>query len=125
MNDRFWTRFFAFAGIVNLLAGGTWLLWPDLTASSPLALPLGNWLFVRMAGACVASFGVGYLMAAADLDRNRGVITIGAIGKSLVFAIFLIYWIKGTIGFGAFALGAVDLAFVLFFVRFLTRYAAR
>jgi hypothetical protein len=64
-------------------------------------------------------------MVASDLDRHRGIVWMGVIGKSLVILVALIYWLDGTIGFRSFAPALIDLLFVAGFVRFLTRYAAR
>ena len=127
MNDVFWKRFFVFCGIWNLLIVGLPMaLTPSFVAStSGLALPAGDWLFVRMAGLIIATFGVGYFMVSSDLDRHRSIVTLGLIGKIAVGAMFAIYWLDGTISFRAFLTGASDLIFAAFFWRFLTRYPAR
>jgi hypothetical protein len=44
MNDRFWTRFFAFAGIFNLIVGLVLLIDPGLMGKWA-ALPKGDWFF--------------------------------------------------------------------------------
>lgn len=124
MNDVFWTRFFVIAGAFNILVGLPMVIDPGLVPS-PIALPKDYWLFVRIAGACVAAFGAGYLMVASNLDRHRGIVVIGALGKTAVFLIFLIYWLKGTIGFWAFSAGAIDIVWAVFFIAFLRRYPAR
>lgn len=125
MNDRFWTRFFAFAGIFNLIVGLVLMIDPSLMGKSWSVLPPDDWFFLRIAGAAITAFGIGYLMVAADLDRHRGIVWIGVIGKALVILVTMIYWIDGTIGFRTVSLALVDLIFVLGFLRFLTRYAAR
>ena len=127
MNDVFWTRFFIFCGIYNVfLVGLPIVIDPTiLAATSGLTLPAGDWLFVRCFGAVVATFGVGYFMVSRDLDRNRGIIVIGIVGKVAVALLFLAYWIKGAIGFRPFLAGFSDLIFVAFFWRFLSRYPAR
>ncbi len=126
MTDRFWMRFFAFAGIFNLLIGLPLLIDPGLLGKSSIfPLPSGDWFWLRIAGACIVAFAVGYLMVASDLDRNRGLVQIGAIGKALVFLIAFIYVIKGTIGTWTFVAAIVDLIFVIGFLRFLSLYSAR
>lgn len=127
MNDVFWKRFFLFCGIWNLLIVGLPMaLAPSwMAATSGLELPSGSWLFVRMAGLIIATFGVGYFMVSNDLDRHRSIVTLGLIGKIAVGLMFAIYWINGGISFRAFVTGASDLLFAAFFWRFLSRYSAR
>jgi hypothetical protein len=127
MNDRFWTRFFLFCGIYNvLIVGLPMVLAPSfIAATSGIVLPATDWLFVRMAGIMIATFGVGYFMVASDLDRHRSIVVIGVVGKVAVALLFTIYWLNGTIAFRAFLTGFSDLIFVAFFWRFLSRYAAR
>ena len=126
MNDRFWTRFLGFAGVFNILVGLVGTLAPDALAG-PLgvAMPADSWLFHRIAGSAVFTFGIGYLMASANLDRHRGMIVIGVVGKSLAVALFALYWLHGTIPLRAFTLAIPDIVFVIFFLRFLRRYQAR
>lgn len=120
MTDRFWARFFLAAGIYNILAGLPLVTDPGLL-SSIIELPDGDWLFVRVAGACITESGAGYLLVSSDLDRNRGIVQIGVLGKSLIFVVGLICWLAGTIDFGAFLIGAIDIAWAAFFVLFLVR----
>ena len=79
----------------------------------------------RLAGGLIVVFGIGYFTVSRDLDRNRGIIGMGAAGKLLIVLMLLIYWIKGTIGFRGFAPASVDLVFAALFIRFLVRYPAR
>lgn len=125
MTDRFWTRFFALVGIINLLVGVPLVIDPGMTGATPFPVPAGDWLYPRIAGASIAAFGIGYLMVAYDLDRNRGIVLLGAIGKILVFLIVLIYAIKGSLGTWPVLAGFVDLALALAFIAFLRRYAER
>lgn len=123
MSESGWTRVFVLAAIFNILVGLPILI--DPTMIKLLPLPAGDFVWPRLAGALILMFGVGYWIVSRDLDRNRGIIGIGAAGKLLVVLILLIYCIKGTIGFWAFSISMIDLAFALLFIRFLTRFPAR
>lgn len=124
MSEQGWTRFFVVAAIFNLAVGLPLLLDPAM-GPKLLPLPAGDFIWPRLMGALIAVFGIGYWIVSRDLDRNRGIIGIGATGKLLVVLILLIYWIKGTIGFWSFSIALIDLAFALAFIRFLIRYPAR
>lgn len=124
MSDSFWMRLFLLAAIFNVLVGLPLLIDPTMVAS-PLPLPEGSWLFVRMAGACIVTFGIGYALVATDPDQYRSLVIVGAIGKLIVFGLLAIYWLGGQIRFGSFILGFIDLAFAILFIRFLLRYPAR
>ncbi|MFO1236009.1 MAG: hypothetical protein U1F24_03095 [Alphaproteobacteria bacterium] len=121
MSDTFWTRLFLVAGIYNLLAG-----LPLLFAPSALAVTAaGDFLFLRMTGALVVTFGIGYFMVASDLVRHRSIAVLGTIGKLAAFALLAIYMVRGAIPFRLFLIGVGDLIFAVFFIRYLQTFAAR
>jgi hypothetical protein len=126
MGETGWRRVFLAAGIINVVVGALMVLAP-VTAVSSMSLPVpgDSFIFVRMAGGLILAMGIGYLMAAGDPDRHRGIIAIGAFGKGLAWLLVLIYWLSGAISFWAFAAFAIDLIFAVLFTRFLLRYAAR
>jgi hypothetical protein len=69
--------------------------------------------------ASVLVFGIGYHWAAADPHGHRDLITLGTIGKPLVFAACVWNFYLGKVP-GMFALGSVvDLVFGILFLRFL------
>jgi hypothetical protein len=120
-------RFFRIAAAWNLLAAGGAMLQPalvyrmDYGYDGPiegiwLQLHYGFWL-------CVAVFGVGYALVAADPTKNRGIVVMGVVGKTAI----ALYWTaqfllwRGTIVLLAGALG--DLAFAGLFLRWLRRPA--
>ncbi len=126
MNETGWQRVFLAAGVINVVVGLLMLLAPATAASmARLPIPADTHLFVRLAGGLIATMGIGYFLAAGDLDRHRGIVAIGAIGKGSAWLLMLIYWLNGTIGFWAFAAFAIDLIFAILFTRFLLRFAAR
>lgn len=124
MSEQGWTRLFVAAAVFNLLVGLPLLIAPAM-GPDILPLPAGDLIWPRLAGALIVVFGIGYFIVSRDLDRNRGIIGMGAFGKLLVVLILLIYWIKGTIGFWSFSISLIDLAFAILFIRFLIRYPAR
>lgn len=126
MSESGWQRVFLAAGLINVIVGILMVLAP-VTAVSAMSLPVprDSFIFVRLAGGLIGAMGIGYLMAAADLDRHRGIIAIGAFGKGLAWLLVTIYWLSGGLGFWAFAAFAIDLVFAVLFTRFLLRFAAR
>ena len=98
MSDTFWIRLFLIAGLYNLLAGLPLLIDPSLLAwASGFKLPTGDWLFLRMTGAFVTVFAIGYFMVSSDLVRHRSIVVLGVIGKLAAFALLTIYLINGAI----------------------------
>jgi hypothetical protein len=123
MGEQGWTRVFVAAAIFNVLIGLPLLIDPAMIKLLPL--PSGDFIWPRLAGGLIFMFGIGYWIVSQNLDRNRGIIGIGAAGKLLVVLVLLIYWFKGTIGFWGFAPSIVDLIFAVLFIRFLLRFPAR
>jgi hypothetical protein len=64
-------------------------------------------------------FGLGYYWISKDVSRNRDIIKMGIIGKTMVFLMFLIYLFKGEITILLFLAGCVDLIFTILFVKVL------
>ncbi len=124
MSEQGWTRVFVVAAIFNVLIGLPLLLDPAM-GPTILPLPAVDLIWPRLTGGMIFIFGIGYWIVSRDLDRNRGIIAIGAAGKLLVVLQLLIYWIKGTIGFWSFSVSLIDLVFAVLFIRFLVRYPAR
>ncbi len=126
MNDRFWTRFFIFCAVWNLVIGLGLAFYPTMSAANMnYTLPRGSWLFIRMAGVLIAIFGIGYAMVSTDLDRHRSLIVLGLVSKIAVALLFIVFLVLGNINTMTFLAGASDLIFAAFFMRFLTRYPAR
>jgi hypothetical protein len=126
MSETGWRRVFLAAGVINIIVGLLLVLRPVTLASmTGLPVPADTFLYARLAGLLIATMGLGYLMASNDLDRHRGIVTIGALGKASAWLLVLVYWLNGTVGFWTFAVFAIDLVFAVLFVRFLLRYAAR
>ena len=65
--------------------------------------------------------GLGYWLTAANPERNRDLMLVGAIGKLFVLPIMLAAWRRGDVGGSGVAAGAVDLVFALLFLDVMRR----
>lgn len=124
MGEQGWTRVFILAAIFNVLIGLPLLLDPAMGPKF-LPLPPDELIWPRLTGGMILIYGIGFWIVSRDLDRNRGIIAIGAAGKLLVVLQLLIYWLNGTIEFWSFSVTLIDLVFAMLFIRFLVRYPAR
>jgi hypothetical protein len=66
-------------------------------------------------------FGIGYFWISQDIRRNRNIIKMGIIGKTMVFVMFLVYLYKAEITLLLFLAGCVDLVFTILFIKVLMR----
>jgi hypothetical protein len=100
-----------------LLFMGLYFLDKELLALF-IKIPDGTlWYFVT--SMAIALFGLGYFFIYKDIKRNRDIIKLGSIGKTLFFLLFLIYWQKGDITGLTFSLACGDLIFALLFAHVL------
>ncbi len=103
-----------------LAAGASFLI--GLSAKFAAALGIrghADSLAWELFATCVLVFGIGYHWAAANPHGHRDLITLGTIGKPLVFAACVWNFYLGNVP-GMFALGSVvDLVFGVFFLHFL------
>jgi hypothetical protein len=121
----FWRIVFALAALFNLTIGTAALFAPELLFALLRQPPLPYFLFVRIMGALVAIFGVGYAMVAAQPQQNRGIVWLGAIGKPVTPAILWLYVRAGIIPMTTFWLGFGDLIFAGLFAVYLLSIKAR
>lgn len=68
------------------------------------------------------SLGIGYFMVGLNIDKNHGIVTIGAIAKILVFIFFLAYFSLGVVQIDNVLIGTGDLIFAILFIEFLVNY---
>lgn len=78
-------------------------------------------LLARSLASSVTTWGIGYALIAYDRNRFRDFAWLGAISKTVFFAIYAVAFFGGRISFAAFLPAAVDLAFATLFVEFLWR----
>jgi hypothetical protein len=89
---------------------------------SMLGMALPNYPSVlRLFLALVFAFGVGYWWVSRDLERNRDIVRMGILAKTLVFVIMLYYWLQGELPALILATGVVDLIFAALFLQFLMK----
>lgn len=117
--DTPYRRLFLAAAAFNFVAGlGLILhdLWFDLLGITPYP---DNTLFLALFAALVFTFGYGYCMVAGDFSANRSIVTLGAIGKLLVFATALVYFIGGQTSWHLPFITVGYLVFAVLFIRVL------
>jgi hypothetical protein len=115
----FWRVVFGLAALFNLAVGIGMAAGIGALPGEP---PLPREVFVtEVAGLLIAVFGLGYILAARNPTAHRGIILLGAIGKSAMPFISGLHFLRGEIPASALALSFVDLLFVILFVIFLVR----
>ena len=91
-NAGFWKLFFVFAGLFNLLAGGSFMAFPGqmfkLATGQETTDPAALYIFFLF-GFVIVVFGIGYVLVGFNPASNRGIVVIGALGKSLLFLLAL------------------------------------
>ena len=70
----------------------------------------------------VIVFGIGYTIVGLDLDKNHGIVLLGAIAKILAFISFVAYYLSGDVPFSLAMIGIGDLIFAILFIEFLINY---
>ncbi|MGH7785692.1 MAG: hypothetical protein ACRERC_02440 [Candidatus Binatia bacterium] len=102
------------------VAAGLLLLRPSLAPLLQLDPIEGtNLVLVNLTGGFIALFGYAYLRVALDPVTYRPFIALGAIGKLLAVASAVSPWLSGAIAWPLPVLVAVDLLYVVLFVRYL------
>jgi len=80
------------------------------------------WFYLCMG--IVAVFGLGYYWVASDVRRNRNIIKMGILGKTLVFVLIIPAWLRGEVTALSAAAAMVDLLFTVLFVDVLMKNPA-
>jgi hypothetical protein len=75
----------------------------------------------QLLGSCLFAFGLGYYWISRDLSRNRDLVTLGVIGKPLVFVVFFGHAVAHDIPPLIVLPSIVDLLFGALFLEFLMR----
>lgn len=89
-----------------------------------MAIPPSLIWFHTIAG-LIFVFGVGYFIISQDLDKNWGLVLVGALEKFLFFFILLLYLLWGDINSFVFLLTGVDLVLGCLYLEFLLNYNKR
>ena len=79
-------------------------------------------VYYQMFSMVVLLFGIGYYLVGRNLEKNHAIITLGALGKILVFIFMLTYYILGVVDVISLIIGIVDLIFGILFIEFLFNF---
>lgn len=112
------SRLFRIAAFWNYTAAAAFCLPSSVLSLFGMPTPVPS-LYPQMAAALVATFGLGYHLVARNVTRNHGIVVIGAIGKTGLFALFLAYYLAGRLPVLPLVIVFGDLVFAALFVRFL------
>ena len=115
---------FLVAAIFNWVIGAVFVAAPDLVYAYGLGAPTPeNLTVLYLFALLVILFGVGYFWGYRDLNANRQVIKLGAIGKTLVFLTVAVLYFMGQATALLAAVAAADLAFAAAFMAAIQRNA--
>ncbi len=114
-------RMFTLAAIYNLGLGFVFLVFfSQLMVLFHMPVPPPEMaVFHQMAILLAMVFGVGYRMVSRDLHGQKGIVVLGAIGKVVVFLLFLYHFIFSGLHVAIFLIGVGDLIFAVLFCKFL------
>lgn len=79
-------------------------------------------VYYQMFSMVVLLFGIGYYLVGRDLENNHAIISLGVIGKILVFIFMLIYYILGVVDAISLFIGIIDFIFGILFIEFLINF---
>jgi hypothetical protein len=116
---------FAVAAAWNLGAAATLIFNPDFLLARLNINDPGARLLAQSFASSVTTWGIGYALVAYDRKRFRNFAWLGAISKTIFFAVYAAAFFGGRISFAAFIPALVDLAFAILFVEFLRRTSSK
>jgi hypothetical protein len=117
--NKFYRYLFIIGAVWNFLLAGPQLFNSFFSTSLFSGAAL---MYVQGFFCAVLLFGVGYFIVGLNINKNHGIVWLGAIGKVLVFGFFLAYYLSGQIPFYLVLVGIGDLIFAVFFFIFLYQY---
>jgi len=122
-STRYYRLLFLAAAMWNMLAAASLVLLSlNGTLQNEFGFPAGpEALCSQLLGSCLFAFGLGYYWLSRDLSRNRDLVTLGAIGKPLVFVVFFGHALAKDIPPLMVLPSIVDLLFGVLFLEFLVR----
>jgi hypothetical protein len=120
---RYYRLVFLAAAVWNALCAGAVLF---LLSSEKFRGEMGfsgppDTISMQLLASCLFVFGVGYYWVSRDLSRNRDLVTLGVIGKPLVFVVFFGHAVTHDIPPLMVLPSLVDLLFGVLFLEFLMR----
>ncbi len=86
-----------------------------------VALP-PSMIWLQLSLILILIFGIGYFIVSRDLEKNHGLVLIGAFAKLMFFILTLMYFILGDVNILIVLLGGIDLIMVCLFIEFLLKF---
>jgi hypothetical protein len=122
-STRYYKWLFLCAAMWNMFAvAALTLLSTNPTFRSEVGFPTSSdAISSQLLGSCLFAFGLGYYWISRDLSRNRDLVTLGVIGKPLVFVVFFGHAVAHDIPPLMVLPSIVDLLFGALFLEFLMR----
>lgn len=118
--EPFWKTVFLLAALYDGILGAVFFFFfrPIFAA---LSVPLPDTTsYLHLTAGYVFVQGVGYWLVYRDLLRNLGIVQVGIVYKAIYIAVAAYYLLIGQMPHAIFAwFGALDVVFLLLFVRFL------
>src|SRR5580692_4019375 len=123
VRTAYYRGMFLAAAVWNVFSAGGVLF---LLGSAKYRLAAGfpgapDTIALQLLACCLFVFGLGYYWVSCDLSRNRDLVTLGVIGKPLVFVVFFGHAIAHDIPPLMVLPSIVDLLFGALFLEFLMR----
>jgi hypothetical protein len=119
---HYYQLLFTVAALFNLGAAAMLLFKPEaMLARLGIGDPAAR-LLARSFVSSVATWGIGYALLAWNPQRFRDFAWLGAISKTIFFAVYAAAYCKGRISRPAFLPALVDLVLAALFVEFLLRW---
>lgn len=119
LRANYYQVLFAIAALLNLGAAAMLLFKPEfLLAQLKIDDPAAR-LLARSFVSSVATWGIGYALIAMDQNRFRDFAWLGAISKTIFFAVYAYAFFTGRISRQAFFPAVADLILAVLFAEFL------
>jgi hypothetical protein len=120
---RYYRRLFLAAAAWNMLAAAFLILLSfNETFRKEIGFPASpDAISSQLLASCLFAFGLGYYWVSRDLLQNRDLVTLGVIGKPLVFVVFFGHALAKDIRPLMVLPSIVDLLFGVLFLEFLVR----
>lgn len=126
LTSSFYDRaLFTVAAAWNLVGAAVLIFRPELLLARLQINDPAARLLARSFASSVTTWGVAYLLLAIDARRFRDLAWLGAISKSIFFAIYALAFFNQQISLQAFTPALIDLLMAALFAEFLWRTRAK
>src|SRR5580693_3342085 len=123
----YYRSLFLAAAVWNALSAGAVLFFlANVRFREELGFPgTPDTISLQLLASCLLVFGLGYYWVSQDLSGNRALVKMGAIGKPLVFLVFVAHGLVHEISWLLTMPSLADLLFGALFLEFLMRTRQR